>query len=143
MSSEITVGDIMRKKVVTVNENDNIVAVSKLMKKHRIGSVVITQGKKAKGLVTERDIVWKMVTKGIDPKKVKAKEIMTYPLIVIKKNEYVEKAARAMKLNKIKRLPVINEKNELVGILTETDVAEVLPSLLDLIEEKSSLSVEL
>lgn len=139
MGSDLKVGDIMRKNVITVNEKESVVAISKLMKKNTVGSIVVTEGKKANGIITERDIVYKVNAEGREPSKVMAKEIMSSPIIVITPEATLEEAAKAMKRHSIKRLPVINKSKELVGILSERDIMEIFPAVIDLIEEKASL----
>ena len=109
------------------------------MKTHKIGSVIALEGNKAVGILTERDIVRKVVAAGKDAEKTKVKEVMSSPLTVITPEVTVEEAARIMKKVKIRRLPVINEKGELVGIITEKDLIGIFPAVIDLIEEKAKL----
>ncbi len=139
MGSDLKVGDIMRKNVIIVNESESIVSISKLMKKNAVGSIVVIEGKKANGIITERDIVYKVNAEGKDPSKIMAKEIMSSPIIVITPEATLEEAAKAMKRHNIKRLPVINKGKELVGIISERDIMEIFPAIVDLIEEKAQL----
>ena len=143
MGSDLRVGDIMTKNVIVVPFGNTIIDVAKLMKKHSIGSVIIVQdkaGKHAKGIITERDIVYKVISKGKDPQGAKVEKIMSSPLRVVKPETTIEDAAKAMKENKIKRLPVVNEDNELIGILSEGDIMKIFPVVVDLIEEKATMS---
>jgi CBS domain-containing protein len=143
MGSELRVGDIMTKKVVTVPFGKTILDVAKLMKKNGIGSVIVVEdkeGKHAKGIITERDIVYKIIAKGSDPYKSGAEEIMSKPLRVVRPDTSIEDAAKAMRENKIKRLPVVNDANELIGILSEGDIMKIFPVVVDLIEEKAAYS---
>ena len=64
---------------------------------------------------------------------------MSKPLRVVKPETTLEQAATAMRENKIKRLPVVNDKNELIGILSEGDIMRIFPSVIDLVEEKAAL----
>ncbi|MEM3422463.1 MAG: CBS domain-containing protein [Candidatus Bilamarchaeaceae archaeon] len=142
MGSDLKVGDIMTKKVVIVPYGKDITEAAKLMKKYNIGSVIVVddiKNKKAKGIITERDIVHKLIAKEKDAKKTKVEEIMSKPLRVIKADTPLEEAAKAMRDNKIKRLPVLNEYNELVGIISEGDIMKIFPLVIDLIEEKAAL----
>lgn len=142
MGSDLKVGDIMTKKVVIVPYGKSISEAAKLMKKFNIGSVIVVEdvkNKKARGIITERDIVHKALTKEKDPYKTKVEEIMSKPLRVIKADTPLEDAAKAMRDNKIKRLPVLNEYNELVGIISEGDIMKIFPLVIDLIEEKAAL----
>jgi len=140
MGSELKVGDIMHKDVKVVNENATIVEVSKLMRDNNVGSVVVLNEKKAIGIVTERDVVHKVNANDRISSEVKILEIMSNPIIAITPEKSLEDAAKAMKMHNIKRLPVINEEKELIGIITEGDIVEVFPAVLDLVEEKAMLN---
>lgn len=133
----------MTKNVIVAPFGNNIQDVAKLMKKHNIGSVIIVadeKGKHAKGIITERDIVYKVLAKGTDPYKVTVEQAMSSPLRVVRPETSIEEAAQAMKENRIKRLPVVSDNNELIGILSEGDIMKIFPVVVDLIEEKAALS---
>lgn len=142
MGTDLKVGDIMTKKVIVVPLNESVVEVAKLMKKNSIGSVIVVDEKdhdKAKGIITERDIILKLIASGKDPAKSNAASIMSKPLRVVRPNTTLEDAAKAMKENKIKRLPVVNENSELIGVLSEGDLMRIFPAVVDLIEERAAL----
>jgi CBS domain-containing protein len=65
---------------------------------------------------------------------------MSKPLRVVRPETTIEDAAKAMKENTIKRLPVVNDDNELIGILSEGDIMKIFPIVVELIEEKAALS---
>lgn len=138
MGSEIKVGDIMSKNVISVTRDASIMEVAKLMEKYNVGSVVVADKKKAEGIITERDIVRKLIGKGKDVTQAKASDAMSSPLKVITAEASLETAAKAMKEYRIKRLPVISEKNELVGLVSEGDIMRVFPSVVDLLEERAA-----
>jgi CBS domain-containing protein len=143
MGSELRVGDIMTKKVVVVPFSKTVLEVAKLMKKNSIGSIIVVEdkeGKRAKGIITERDIVYKVLAKGNDPYKTTVEEIMSKPLRVVRPDTTIEDAAKAMRENKIKRLPVVNDDNELIGLLSEGDIMKIFPVVVDLIEERAAIS---
>lgn len=143
MGTELRVGDIMTNKVVTVPFGRTVLDVAKLMKKNNIGSVIVVEdkeGKHAKGIITERDIVYKLLSKGSDPYKANVEELMSKPLRVVKPETTIEEAAKAMRENRVKRLPVVNDNNELIGILSEGDIMKIFPVVVDLIEERAAVS---
>lgn len=143
MGSELKVGDIMTKKVVVVPSGEGLLEVAKLMKKYEIGSVIVVEegeGKRAKGIITERDIIQKVLVRKKDPYSTKVDDVMSAPLRVVKPETTLEDAAQAMQENRIKRLPVVNDNNELIGVLSEGDIMKIFPAVVDLIEEKASLS---
>jgi len=137
MGSEVKVGDIMNRDVISIEANAPVTEVAKLMRKHGVGSVVVSKAKKAEGIITEKDMVYKVVAIGADASKVTAEKIMSKPLKVVTPETSVEEAARAMKQYNLKRFPVVNDTNELVGMISEGDITRILPSIIDLIEEKA------
>ncbi len=142
MVSDLKVGDLMTKNVVVIPFGMLVSEAAVLMKKHDIGSVIVVQekgGKHAKGIITERDIVHKLIAKGKDPSKEKVDDIMSKPLRVVRPNTSLEDAAKALRENKIKRLPVVNENNELIGIISEGDIMRIFPAVVDLIEERAAI----
>jgi CBS domain-containing protein len=94
---------------------------------------------KAKGIITERDIVYKVIANGKNPKTTKLSSVMSRPLKVIKASDRVESAASALRANKIKRLPVVDRKGKLVGIVTEGDLLRVYPGMIDVVSEMQEI----
>ncbi len=143
MGSDLKVGDIMTKKVIIIPYGKDLSEVARLMKRFGIGSVIVVEdekSKKARGIITERDVIHKVLSKNRDPYITKVEEMMSKPLRVIKSDTPIEEAAKAMRDNKIKRLPVVNEDNELIGIVSEGDIMKIFPLVIDLIEERAALS---
>lgn len=143
MGSDLRVGDVMTPKVIVISFGKTTLDVAKLMKKNSVGSVIVVEdkaGKHAKGIITERDIVYKVLSKDLDPKETSVEQIMSKPLRVVKPDTTIEEAAKAMKENKIKRLPVVSENNELIGIVSEGDIMKIFPLVVDLIEERAAMS---
>jgi CBS domain-containing protein len=143
MGSDLRVGDIMTTSVIVIPFGKTTLDVAKIMKKNSVGSVIVVQdktGKHAKGIITERDIVHKVLANGKEPTKETVEMIMSTPLRVVKPDTTIEDAAMAMKENKIKRLPVVNEANELIGIVSEGDIMKIFPVVVDLLEEKATIS---
>ena len=134
---EIKVKDMMRKEVVSVDENSTVQKAAEKMKK--IGSVLVRKGKKVYGIVTDSDIIKKVVAKGLDPKKVKVKDIVSYPLITVKANDTVQHASYLMRKHNIKRLPVV-EGDKIVGIISATDIAKYVPDYIDFLTWKQEVS---
>ena len=122
----------MTKNVKTVTPDSFLVEVIQKMNKFEIGSVVVVQRKRSVGIITERDILRKIIEPWIDPAIVKAKEIMSSPAITINDDAPLEEAAEIMIKNRIKKLPVVkNEK--VIGMVTATDLAKSAPRLINLL----------
>ncbi|VVB66561.1 Inosine-5'-monophosphate dehydrogenase [Candidatus Gugararchaeum adminiculabundum] len=136
MKTDIPISDVMKHGVITVDIGKTAVDVAQSLKKNNIGCVIVTQKGKARGIVTERDIVQKVIALGKDAKKAKVQDFMSTPLRVIKDKDSIQDAAEAMKVYNVKRLPVINAKGQLIGIVTESDMVRVLPGLVEVLLEK-------
>jgi len=117
--SKIT--DIMSSPVITVDFETTVKDVTLLMNEKRVGSIIITELEEAVGIVTERDLLLKIVSQCRDPCKIKVKEIMTTPIITITKDVNILEAVRIMRKQNIRRL-VIKEDNQLHGIVTDKDI---------------------
>jgi len=142
MGSEIRVGDIMKSDVISIDEESPVTEVAKLMKVHDIGSVVTAKNKKAEGVITEKDIIHKLVADGEDSSKISAGKIMSSPLKVVRPETTLEEVAKLMKQYSLKRFPVVNENNELVGMISEGDIMKVFPSIVDLLEERAKAGLQ-
>ncbi|MEM3555468.1 MAG: CBS domain-containing protein [Candidatus Micrarchaeia archaeon] len=143
---EIRVGDCMTRGVVTLAESNTVMEAAKLMRDHKIGSVIIVRDEVPVGIVTEGDITRSVVAEGRDPRKTLMKEVMHSKLKTISPNETVQRAAEILRDEGIKRLPVVNEKGRLIGIIGETDIIKISPGLYDIMHERAhieSSSVEI
>jgi CBS domain-containing protein len=115
------VSQIMTEDVVTINQDSSISKAAKLMSDKLIGCLVVTEDDKIKGILTERDILSKVIAEERDATKVKVGEIMSSPVTCISSEETLKKAAHLMGEKRIRRLPVVdNEK--LAGIVTSDDL---------------------
>jgi len=120
----------MRTSVVTVEEGVSVAEASLGMYKKGEGCAIVLRQGKPYGIVTERDVTWKVAAKGLDPKNVRVAEVMSTPLIMIDPNADLSEAAKIMKKQKIRRLAVVKE-GALQGVLTANDVARNLETYMD------------
>lgn len=111
----------MVKSVITVEAKENVKTAVGLMNKHEIGCLIVVEKGKATGIVTERDILKRVIPKLEDPEKIKVSKIMTKPLLVGKPQTEISEAVQIMFKRKIKKLPVV-EHGRLVGLVTLTDL---------------------
>ncbi|MCK5625879.1 CBS domain-containing protein [Candidatus Bathyarchaeota archaeon] len=134
------VKDIMSSPVITIKEDLTTSKVAKLMEKQHIGCIIVSNNEdKPIGIITERDLVVRVLSKNVNPNALKASEVMTSPLITIEPEENITEAARRMSELKVRRLGVIY-KGQLVGILSSKDVLGVMPELIEIIQEKTLIS---
>ena len=126
MSPEELVKDVMEENVQTIDLNANVKKGAAVMAKKGIGSLVVVQEGRAVGIVTERDLVSKIIADGLDPAKVLVRDIMSTPLITIQPDAKIAEAARLMNEYKIRRVVVTAADGSLAGIVTASDLARVL-----------------
>ena len=119
-----TVRDFMTTNVVTIDVDGTVLEAAKLMHQQDVGDLVVMEGVVAKGIVTERDLVRRVLAQK-KPLDTKVSEIMSDPLITIEEEASIRDAARKMVKYKIRRLPV-TKKNVLVGIIATSDFARHL-----------------
>ena len=120
-----TVRSVMSKPVITVGPECSLREAAELMTKKRVGSLVVTREGTPVGVVTERDVLEKVVAKGLNATKVHMKEIMSTPLITVKSDVSIVDAIRMMQKERIRRLLVM-EKGKLDGIVTQRDLPRAL-----------------
>ena len=131
MSGLIMVRDVMARNVKT---DDTVHAAVQKMNKFDIGSVIVTASGRPVGIITETNIMRRIVGPRMDPATIWAKDIMTGPLITIDPNADLTEAAKIMAKNNINRLPVM-EGDKLVGLISSTDIVKANPTQLSILEE--------
>ncbi len=119
-----TVKDFMTSNVITIGVNRTVLEAAKLMHQQDVGDLVVMDGVEAKGIVTERDLVRRVMALK-KPLETKVSEVMSNPLITIEENAQLRDAARLMVRHKIRRLPV-TKGTVLVGIIATSDFARHL-----------------
>lgn len=121
----LKVKDIMSKEPFLVDADRSIKETAIAMDRSGRSCLLVTSNGKVVGIVTERDMVRRALTKGGGTSKLRVKSIMSSPLIIINPEAWVEDAAKVMSTNKVRRLPVVGEDG-LAGIITVTDIAKSL-----------------
>jgi len=129
----------MSSPVRTTKVGDSVKDAVRKMNKFRIGCLVVMQGARSVGILTERDIMRKVVEPCIDPSLINVSDVMSTPITTIDPVASVEDAAMIMSRERIKKLPVV-EDGRLVGIVTSTDLVrsgpELVSALTDLLSKK-------
>lgn len=137
---ELRVGDAMTKGVIYATPNENIQRIAEIMKKNDIDSVIVIERGKGVGIVTDRDIISKVVADGKDPRITLVSDVMTSPLITTTPDKDIDDAARIMRDKNIRRLVVI-QNGKIIGILSEFDLVKVEPAMHLLISEHSKWDI--
>ncbi|MBI2085033.1 MAG: CBS domain-containing protein [Candidatus Aenigmarchaeota archaeon] len=138
MTEQMRVKDAMTRRIATIGENSTVQNAAGLMKKWRVGSLIVIRGKNPVGIITESDIIKGVVSRDLSAANVEVKEIMASPLKFLSPEENLNDASRKMITSRIRRMPVIS-KGEIVGILTHTDIVRVAPSLIDILSERAKM----
>lgn len=114
------VSEFMTKKLITISPEASVFDATRLMSEKNIGSVIVVEGKRLVGIITERDILT-VVSSRLSPEKTQVKEIMSKPVVTCTPECNIDEAASLMQAHKIKHLPVV-KGDELVGIFTTYDL---------------------
>ncbi len=131
----------MNPSPVIINRKASVLDATKEMKSEKVGSIIIVENGKPIGVLTESDILRKIVAEEKDPAKIPVEKVMSKPIITISPNASIEEAIRIMGKHKIRRLPVV-ENDRLIGMVTEKDIMQFSPLLLDIIEEWAEIMRE-
>jgi CBS domain-containing protein len=121
------VKDVMHRGATWMDPETPVSELAKMMRDQDIGAIPIGEDDKLVGMVTDRDIVCRGLANGGDCETLTARDVMTKPIVYCRTEEDVEEALQIMEKNRVRRLPVINEKKRLVGILTLGDLCDRLP----------------
>jgi len=127
--SVIRVSDFMVFNPVTTGRDTPLVKVAQLMRDNSISSIILTEDKKPYGIVTERDLVWRVVASGIDVNSLKASDVCSKPVLTVSEDESIEDAIKMMKEYGVRRLVVLDEEGEVSGILTSDDIVYNIEAL--------------
>jgi CBS domain-containing protein len=130
----LKVEDVMVKEVITIDENSTVKEAAEIMNKFEIGCLIAVRKGKAMGIITERDLLKRVVAEAKDANKTKVKDVMSSPLVVVEPSMDLEEAVRLMFQMKIKKLPVVDGKR-LVGLVSLTDIARFQPQVIKILKQ--------
>lgn len=141
---ELHIEDVLIRKVVTIDSKSTVTEASEMMRLYSTSSLVVLSGKRIDGFLSTRDVVARVVAKGLDPNKVLVKEIMSSPVAMMRPDMPLGEAIKIMTQRKIKKLPlVVGEKDnaKLVGLLSLTDIVEFHPRIFSVLWEEILMTV--
>jgi CBS domain-containing protein len=126
----MSVGEFCNRDVVIVAKEQNVVEAAKLMRQYHVGDVVVVMDKDDKkvplGILTDRDIVIELVAEQVDPQSLTVGDVMSDQLLIISERDELLDTIEQMRSKGVRRVPIVGEQGELVGILTLDDVLDVL-----------------
>ncbi|MFZ3170281.1 MAG: CBS domain-containing protein [Candidatus Methanoperedens sp.] len=124
----IRVGDLISGRLIYIDSEDNVIKAAILMRENNISSLLVKHKGDFVSIITEKDIINKVVAEELYPGDVKVSEIMSKDLFTVSKNESIEEAVKLMRKKGVRRLVVL-ENERIVGIITETDIAKHLKAI--------------
>lgn len=133
--------DVMVKDVVKVGSCTLVDNAVKVMNKNDIGCLIIEDDGETRGILTQRDLLKKVLEKAKDPRKLVVSDIMTKKLVVGSPDMDIQQAARLMFKKKIKKLPIM-ENGKLIGLITLTNIARTVgvdQKMIDMVEKLSNM----
>jgi len=119
------VQEIMTKKIETIKHNESVIDACNKFKEQHLGSLVVMENDTIVGIITERDIIERVILDEKNPKQTPVREVMTENVKTIESLKTIEEAVEIMKKNNIKKLPVIYN-HIVVGIITEKDITHAI-----------------
>ena len=135
MASTIKVNEIMTKGVPVLGNENTVAEVVNIMAEKDLGYIMVEMAGKPTGIITEHDIIVRLVTQGIAPSSVIARMVYTNPIFTIDQNATIPEAVEMMKHWGVKHLPVTGAKGELVGVITADNIIFAVPAMLTELEE--------
>jgi len=121
-----TCGEIMTTNPTCSVPTDSVQQVAQLMRAEDVGSVPVVENQSTKrlvGIVTDRDLVLKVLAPGLNCQSTTVQEVISRDLVTCHEYDDVDKAFQAMSNYQIRRIPVVNERNEIIGIIAQADIA--------------------
>ena len=118
--------EVMTKNPVCCLPNDTVAKVAQLMQRGNVGPIPVIENQQTQrlvGIVTDRDLTLKIVAEGRDAKSTKVEAVMTRKVVTCRAEDDLQKALDAMSKHQLRRIPVVDSDNKIVGIIAQADVA--------------------
>lgn len=118
--------EVMTKGPFCCLSNDSVEKAAMIMQRENVGAVPVIetdQTKKLVGIVTDRDLALKVIAGGLDPKRTKVNAVMTHTVVTCRAEDDLQTALDAMAEHQLRRIPVVDDDNTIVGIIAQADVA--------------------
>jgi len=122
----MSIGKVCSRVVHTAEREETVQAVASRMKQHDVGTVVVVEGAKPVGILTDRDLVVRVLTEGRAPATTRVDGVMTQHPRTLPEGTSIEDALASMRQLGVRRMPVVDARGELVGLLSIDDVLELL-----------------
>ena len=134
MADMLLVKDVMTKGVRVAEPDSSVREVVAAMNRFNIGSIIVVQDNKPVGVISERDVLRRVVEPCLSPETIAARQIMTSPVITICESASVAEVVKIMAEKRVRKIPVM-KKERLVGIITYTDILSKVLSMISILGE--------
>ncbi|MDH5392490.1 MAG: CBS domain-containing protein [Gammaproteobacteria bacterium] len=123
-------GEYCKREVTIIGRGDSITKAAKLMREHHVGDVLVVDCKNGErtpvGILTDRDIVIKVLAEDLDLHLITSEDIMSFKLVTVKEDDDLMATIKRMRLYGIRRMPVVNSRGGLVGVLAVDDILDII-----------------
>lgn len=131
----MSIGEFCNREVIITGSGTGIEEAARLMRTHHVGDLIVVESREVGnvpiGIVTDRDLVIEVLAQGVDPSTVSVDDIMSRDPFFMEEGEQLWDALEQMRSKAIRRLPIVDKRGALVGIMTLDDLVEVLGEALD------------
>ena len=128
------VGEYCNREVVVVGAEDSVLEAARVMREYHVGDVVIVEEKYGKqspiGIMTDRDIVLEIVAEGADPETIRVGDAMSFDLVKVNHDDDLMHAIETMRDKGVRRVPVVDANDVLVGILSVDDLLDLFSEIM-------------
>lgn len=122
---ELRVGDVMTRDIASVHPVDNVQLAARLMGDYDCGAIpVVDRQNRPIGMITDRDIAIRAVANGLDPAYMPVGDLMTHEAFACHVNDSLVNCMRSMSRHRIRRMPIVDDRNRIVGIVSQSDLAQ-------------------
>ncbi len=139
MNTRLSVEETMDPEPLILTGDETIASAARAMRERGTGGVLVQENGKLSGILTERDIVHKVVADALDPAETIVRDIMARDPVTIRNDQDILEGLRLMRKHRFRRLPVTRD-GQLVGLLTERGISQVAPELIQIAEEWSTIT---
>jgi CBS domain-containing protein len=141
---KLRIEDVIIRKVITIESEASVKDATEKMNRHSTSCLVVLSGNRVDGILTTRDVISRVVARGLEPGKVRVNDIATRPIIMMRPDAPLEEAIKIMLQRKIKKIPLISgdkENARLYGLLSLTDIIEYHSEIFSTLWEQLIMTV--
>ncbi|NOQ56300.1 MAG: CBS domain-containing protein [Nanohaloarchaea archaeon] len=138
MPEQVKVSEIMSENVYIIDIDENIQTAAHMMREKNVSGLIVIENGNAVAVLALDDIVKKVVAENISPMDVKVRDIMSSSMITAQVDERLTDVAMKMGTNDVSRIPVLDSKGNLKGIITKTDILKTMPAIVNYLYEKEA-----